>query len=85
MPWQLFCMPEKFGERHALESWGSCDTKTLQYSIGPSDQPLPKASLKQKHALQAGLSNSMVGDGWGFGQPLMAKLRPSGANQNQQM
>mmetsp|Transcript_20948 Transcript_20948/g.42565 ORF Transcript_20948/g.42565 Transcript_20948/m.42565 type:complete len:86 (+) Transcript_20948:272-529(+) len=77
MTWQLFCMPERFGERHALEAWGTCDDKTLEYSIGPATtSQLPTASLKQKKSLQVGLTNSMVGDGWGFGQPLMAKLRP---------
>eukprot|EP00293_Proteomonas_sulcata_P007155 CAMPEP_0184303988 /NCGR_PEP_ID=MMETSP1049-20130417/13623_1 /TAXON_ID=77928 /ORGANISM="Proteomonas sulcata, Strain CCMP704" /LENGTH=58 /DNA_ID=CAMNT_0026615703 /DNA_START=51 /DNA_END=223 /DNA_ORIENTATION=- len=58
MPWQLFCMPDNFGERHALLAWGTCDAKTLQYSIG-NEKQVPKASLEQKHVKQ-GLSNSMV-------------------------
>jgi hypothetical protein len=31
---ELFCMPDAFGDRHALRAWGTCNTNTEQYSIG---------------------------------------------------
>lgn len=66
---QLYCMPAIFGERHALQAWGSCDNKTEQYSIG-QPKPMPQAALKQTNK---GLKNAMSGNGWGFNQPLMVR------------
>lgn len=31
---ELFCMPQVFGERHALQAWGTCNTSTDKYAIG---------------------------------------------------
>ena len=30
----LYCMPSSFGDRHALQAWGTCNSSTEQYSIG---------------------------------------------------
>ena len=45
MPWDLFCMPGHFGERHALQAWGTCDPKSDEYTIGDSTKPIPQVSL----------------------------------------
>ena len=36
---ELFCMPDNFGERHALRAWGTCNSTTEQYSIGQPKVP----------------------------------------------
>ena len=44
---ELFCMPDTFGERHALQAWGTCNTSTQQYSIG---QPKTVPQVHQRSA-----------------------------------
>ena len=47
---ELFCMPDAFGDRHALRAWGTCDTDTEQYSIG---QPKTVPQVATLHRVRA--------------------------------
>jgi len=41
---ELFCMPAIFGDRHALQAWGTCNNKTEKYLIG-QPKSLPQVTL----------------------------------------
>ena len=47
---ELFCMPDAFGDRHALRAWGTCNTDTEQYSIG---QPKTVPQVATLHRVRA--------------------------------
>ena len=44
---ELFCMPEAFGDRHALRAWGTCNTDTEQYSIG-QPKTVPQVATQRR-------------------------------------
>ena len=37
-------MPGHFGQRHAMQAWGTCDPKNDEYTIGDSSKPLPQVT-----------------------------------------
>eukprot|EP00283_Hemiselmis_rufescens_P013448 CAMPEP_0173445218 /NCGR_PEP_ID=MMETSP1357-20121228/33798_1 /TAXON_ID=77926 /ORGANISM="Hemiselmis rufescens, Strain PCC563" /LENGTH=78 /DNA_ID=CAMNT_0014411359 /DNA_START=87 /DNA_END=323 /DNA_ORIENTATION=+ len=63
-------MPSSFGSRHAMQAWGTCDDKTLSYSMGPPGES-HNETLRES-SIKAGVNNAMTGKGWGFSTPSMA-------------
>jgi hypothetical protein len=65
----LYCMPSSFGDRHALQAWGTCNPATEQYSIGQ-----PKA-VPQVCALPA--APAVVSGAWCCWQLIRAAAQAS--------